>query len=241
MHRTIWMLGLAIGMSASLPASGQDDKPADKPADAAFTGKVGERLPGPFRSMVVHAAKPVPVEKDKDAPVRVLSDTEINRLDQGREQKPHCLVNRNGINPCVAVFSRAIPDKADDPLAVLLTKLEPLIEKHKVFKFGSFCIFLTLSDEFLKDDTRVDQMAQINKFATEAKLDKVVLAIDPKVSAQTKLYAIPDDAQVVVYVYNRMQIKGTWIAKADKALSEEDIKAIVAAVDNEMPKPTKKK
>src|SRR5262245_23504113 len=63
-----------------------------------------------------------------------------------RKGKYHCLVCRYGLRPVVVVFARQVP-KADDPLAVLLQKLDAAVNEHQDVRLAAFAVFLTDVDE----------------------------------------------------------------------------------------------
>jgi hypothetical protein len=192
---------------------------ADPPAGV----EPGQTLPGPFNAFVVTGGP-----KPKSSEVQ--TEERQNFGDPSRANKFHCLVTRYGLDPVVAVFSREAPPAEDQPLAKLLKSLDTLVDKNRNARLHAFAIFLRLSDEFLKDETRIPQINAIKDFATKLDLKDLPLAIDQAESERTKAYKIAAGDAVTVLVYEDHKVKNRFVFTAEKPLDDAGVKAIEDAV-----------
>ncbi|HEX4588550.1 MAG TPA: hypothetical protein VH120_01395 [Gemmataceae bacterium] len=211
MGRT-FVLVLAGGLLAGLAAA----------EDAKQTGtQPGQILPGPYTTFVVSnpdAPKP---------PEGVVSEERANLGDLARVGKFHDLVTYYGLDPTVAVFSRQLPQGADQPLGKLLKALDQAVAKNRNARLHAFAVFLTLRGPFLEDVNQPVQVQQIRDFGEQLKLATVPLALDRVESDQSKTYDIPADATVVVLVYVNHKVEARHVFTADKPLDDAAIQTIL--------------
>ena len=73
----------------------------------------------------------------------VAADSRFPKEDaRNRQDRMHCFVCEQGLNPVVAVFARTVPKDADSPLAKLVKAVEPLTVKYRGDRFAAFVLFL---------------------------------------------------------------------------------------------------
>ncbi len=191
---------------------------AQPPASAQSTGQDGQLLPGPFRVYAVNGS---------------------------RAKHFHCFFCENDLNPVVAVIALAPPADAQDPLAVLMQKLDAFTAANKQAKFGTFAIFLTLEKEYLDELTRDAKVGAIEGLITNLKLQgPMSLGLTYPDAQPVKQYGIvtKDDQinnvkkhQVTVLVYNKHKVEKRFTFTDDKKLDEAAIKDIFAAAEKMPP------
>jgi hypothetical protein len=187
--------------------------------------QAGQRLPGPFPAYVVSAPA---AKSTSDA---VLPEERLNLGDPSRVGKFHDFITQFGLAPTVAVFSRAAPPAADQPLAKLVAALDRAVGEKKNARLNAFVIFLGIKGDFLKDETRVGQTKAIAAFADQLKLKNVPLAIDQTDSPRTKLFGIGADAPVTVLVYDgNHMVKARFDLGGDRPLDDAAVKAVLDEV-----------
>ena len=174
---------------------------------------------------------------------------------RNRTGKMQDLVTDYGLNPVIAAFSRTIPGAdANNPLTPLVAKLDDMASeagwKHK--RFGAYLVFLALTNEFRKDDTRDAKIQQIRQFVEGAKPNRVTVALaeatetpdgteQPLVPAQVTAMGIGRDDDLVIVFYEKFHVVKRWAFKAGMPPAEADLAAIEAEVAKQLgPRPMKK-
>jgi hypothetical protein len=196
------ILGLAITLLAAGTALAQD---AAKPLNP------GDPLPGPFRSYVV-------------------VDERVEAKDpRNRTNKQHCLFLETDLNPGVAVFLRTVPADPNTGAAKLLKRLDGLVAEHKADRLGAFAIFLTLADDYPKDEARDERAKAVKDFAAQLKVPNVPFGLAAGKSDAVTAYSIKDDHDVSVILFNRAKVVKRWAFTADKPPADADADAILAA------------
>jgi hypothetical protein len=190
----------------------------------ATSSQGGQEMPGPFRVYVVTG------EEQKASPEGLLPSERQNYGDYGRIGKFHDFVTRYGLDPTVAVISRQPPPAADQPLGKLIQSLDQAVEKNKLARLHGWAVFLGLKDDYLKDESRLAQIKQIEAFAKALNLKTVPLALDLADSERTRAYSIAADTAVTVIIYNNLKIVHRWDFTADKPLDDAAVQAIHAEV-----------
>lgn len=206
----VWSATLAC-LTAGLA---QDSKPAAVPAN--------------FRSFVVvddrYPPKVNPPKKPED------------RDPRDRTFKMHDFVAERGLDPTVAVFTRAEP-AADSAAGKLAKGLDPLVAKHRANRFGAFVIFLTLDSEFPADARRspdgsflreVEQQ-KVQALASQLKATHVPFGLAARKSDSTSAWGIGDGDETVVVVYDRMKVKNRWAFPQGQPPTDAQIAEILAA------------
>lgn len=187
--------------------------------------QAGQRLPGPFPAYIVAA----PAAKGGSEVVQ--PEERVNLGDRGRVGKFHDYITQFGLAPTVAIFSRAAPPAADQPLAKLIAALDRAVDEKKNARLSTFAIFLGLKGDYLKDETRVAQSKAIEAFAEQLKLKNIPLAIDLTDSARTKLYGIGTETPVTILVYDgNHMVKARFDLGGDKPLDDAAVKAVLEEV-----------
>jgi hypothetical protein len=162
-----------------------------------------------------------------------------------RAGRLHDHVTQHDLNPVVAVFARAAPDKAADPLAGLLLKLEAAVAERKAEKVGGFVVFLNLTDEFykVKDDVREARVAEADNLSKLLKLQNVVVGLDHPNSPAAKAFGLAPagpDAKgpvVTVLVYDRHVVKDR--LNFDNPLNDMEAKAAWEKIEAALPQKKK--
>lgn len=134
--------------------------------------------------------------------------------------KKNCLYCQNGENPVAMVFARTADDASTQKL---IKKLEEVTAANSKADMGSFVVFLT-------DDDKAEKT--LTKFADDAKLKHVILAIDNP--AGPKGYDVAKDADVTVVLYTDHVVKANF-AFAKGKITDKDIDAIVKDVSKILP------
>ncbi len=180
-------------------------------------------VPGVFRSFIVADER-----FEKGSP-------------RNRDNKMHCLVCDNSLNPVVAVFARTVPEKTDSGLAKLLTQLDQLVIDYRGERFGAFAIFLTLGKEYPEEDARDakvkpvrDLFEGLKKNSTLARAGNVPFGLAAGKSEMTDAWKLQETEDVTVVLYHRMKILNQWTFTADKPISDDEIKTITAAAVKEI-------
>ncbi len=187
--------------------------------------QAGQRVPGPFPAYVVTAPTA------KSGPEVVQSEERANLGDRSRVGKFHDFITQFGLAPTVAIFSRAAPPAADQPLAKLVAALDRAVDEKKNARFNAFVVFLGIKGDYLKDETRPAQVKAIEAFAEQLKLKNVPLAIDLTDSPRTKLFGIGSETPVTVLVYDGNQmVKARFDLGGDKPLDDAAVKAVLDEV-----------
>lgn len=210
-------MALAV-LCSSVALRAQDDKPAAVPAG--------------FRAFIV--------ADDRYAPKKAQPKTPEDRDPRDRTHMMHNLVVEHGLNPVVAVFTRT-PPGANTSAAKLAKELQPLVVKHKGNNFAAYVVHLTLEKEYPQDDRYVEndpakgfvrekEADAIRGLATQLNTPKVVFGLAAGKSSQVDNWKVGDNDTVVV-LYNKMQVVGRWEAKQGQSLTDDAIKAIVAAAE----------
>jgi hypothetical protein len=212
-------LVLAIGMTGLLmafPAAAQE-KSAPAKADEVGQG---------FRAFIVSEPR-FPMEDVRN-----------------RTGKMQDLVTDHGLNPVIAVFSRVIPADAAHPLAAVVKKLDELADakEYKGRRLGAYLVFLSLKDEFRKDQTRDARINEIKQFASGVMPKRTTLAlaeatetpdgtVEPLVPAQVTAMGIAADDDIVIVFYNNFRVVKRWKFKAANPPGENDLKDLEAQVE----------
>ncbi len=192
--------------------------PAQQPNGNQSTGQEGQFLPGPFRVYAVNGS---------------------------RAKHFHCFFTETGLNPAVAIIALQPPARAEDPLGVLMSKLDAFAAAHKADQFQTFAIFLSLDKPFLEQLDRDSKVGAIESLVTTLGLKgEMSLGLGDKEAQPVKQYGIVtnDDAinnikkhAVTVLVYNKHKVEKRFTFTEDKKLDEAAIKEIFAAVEKMIP------
>jgi hypothetical protein len=217
-RRALWAVvaGLAVGFGSAA----QDPKKDGEPAPAA-----GEQIGAGFRAYVV--AEP-----------RFPKDDVRNRA--GKMQD---LVTDHALEPTIAIFSRTIPADVTHPLAFVVKKVDELQENkaYKARRLGSFVVFLSLKDEFRKDETRDARIKEIEQFVSGLMPKHTTVGLaeatetpdgtnNPLVPAQVQAMGIAPEDDIVVVFYDRFHVRNRWKFTGEKPPTDADLKAIEDAV-----------
>jgi hypothetical protein len=186
----------------------------------ASTGQEGQPLPGHFRAYAVTGP---------------------------RAQYMHDFVVERDLDPTVAVFALQTPTNPQDPLAVLLQKLNQFASAHKASRFGAFAIFLTLDKGFYEEplaerQRKVGELESLNKQLTlndlplglaspeqESVKQFGIVTKDDPLNASTKKHL------VTVIVYNKLKVEKRFVFTEDKKLDDAAIREILAAAEKLVP------
>jgi hypothetical protein len=189
---------------------------AQNPAPAD-TAQEGQMLPDPFRVWAVTG---------------------------DHAQHFHSFVLQNDLNPVVAVIALQAPTSPQDPLAVLLQKLNGMVTANKDAKLGAFAIFLMLDKPFYEDKEREKKIADVEGLSKQLSLTNVPLGLSYPDAAPVKKFGITtsDDPvnmikkhQVTVLVYNRQKVLKRFVFTEDKKLDDAAIRDIFAAAEKMLP------
>ncbi len=218
---------LLLSALAAAAATGQEPAAAPK-ADAA--------VPGPFRCYVVvdnrYEPKAKPPQKPED------------RDPRDRTDKMHSFVVEQGLNPVLAVLTRAAP--AEDGVAGRLTKELAALYADKTLRgssLGAFVVFLALEKEFPADMQRTadggfvrDEKAKaVRDLAASANAPRVPFGLAARTSDQTASWGLKDEDETVVVLYNRLKVTGRWAFPAG-GVDDAKLKEILVAVRAEAKK-----
>lgn len=162
---------------------------------------------------------------------------------RNREDKIHCLVVDNALNPVVAVFSRVPAMIGDDKTATpnpevkkLAPKLNELVNKPalKALRLGSFVVFLTLGKEYPEDEKRDESAKQVKDLSTQLATGSVPFALAPGKAKSVEEWGIGEKETVKVVFYREMKVINSWSFTAEKPLADEDVAKIEAAILSEL-------
>ena len=162
---------------------------------------------------------------------------------RNRTGKMQDLVTEHGLNPVVAVFGRAIPTDANSPLAAIVKKLDDLAEtkEAKAKRLGTYLVFLSLKNEFRKDETRDARLKEAAQFVSGVMPKRTTIGLaeatvtpdmteQPLVPAQVTAMGVGAEDDIVVVFYNNFGVVKRWKFKASTPPTEDDLKAIDAEV-----------
>jgi hypothetical protein len=162
---------------------------------------------------------------------------------RNRTGKMQDLVTDHGLEPTIAVFSRVIPNDAAHPLAAVVKKLDELtdVKEYKARRLGAFLVFLSLKDEFRKDQTRDARISEIGRFASGVMPKRTTFglaeatatadeAAQPKVPAQVEDLGIGPEDDIVIILYHKFNVAKRWKFKAATPPGSDDVNAIEAEV-----------
>jgi hypothetical protein len=189
---------------------------ADTPA-ASSTAQEGQELPSPFNAWAVTGE---------------------------RAQHFHDFVTDYGLNPTVAVIALQPPTSPQEPLAILLQKLNGMIDANKSAKLGAYAIFLNLDKPFYQDKDREKKVADIDGLSRQLSVPNVSLGLSHPDEEAVKKYGIitRDDPvnmvkkhQVTVLVYSKMKVAKRFVFTEDKKLDEAAIRDICQAAEKMLP------
>ncbi len=167
---------------------------------------------------------------------------------RNRTGKMQDLVCDHGLEPVIAVFSRAIPAAADSPLISIVAKQDELADRYVTRRLGAYVVFLALKDEYRKDETRDDRLREIKQFVDGAKEKRtaapmrstIALAEATETPDGTNQAAVPaqvtgmgigPDDDVVIVLYHRFIVAKRWAFKADAPPTAETLTELTAEVE----------
>lgn len=170
---------------------------------------------------------------------------------RNRTGKMQDLVCDHGLSPVVAVFSRTIPADASHPLNAIVNKQDQLATDYAPNRLGTFVVFLSLKDEFRKDESRDARVGEIQRFSKEAMPKKTTFGLaeatetpdgtnQAAVPAQVTGMGIDADDDLVIVFYNRFGVIKRWKFKADAPPSAEKLNELSAEVEKLLGKPKKR-
>lgn len=231
-------LFLAIGAFAQEPAP-----------PIASTGQKGELVPAPFRAYMV--------ADERFAPIVAGSKLPEDRDPKNVTDRIHDLVCEHGLNPVMAVFVREDAKNQDKltgvgKLAAEMNKLMTLPD-YRGAKLAGFVIFLKvegplksvtivnpdksqtvveLDAEYPDDEKRdLPYADDIRKLASQFKAPNVVFGLAPAKSKAATAWAIGDEDEVTVVIFNRIRVLNRWKFKAESGPTDEEIKQIIGTVE----------
>lgn len=153
-----------------------------------------------------------------------------------RTDRLHDLVAEFGLDPVVAVFTRAEPTP-DAAVGKLLKKLDELPAAHRklqdrgrpVRAVRPFVVFLRLDNEYPEDEQRDAVAGKVKEVAAALKTPRVVYGLAAGKSAQVDAWKL-GDAETVVVLYDRMLVVKRWDVPAG-AVGDDVLAAIAAEAD----------
>src|SRR5262245_19168095 len=163
-----------------------------------------------------------------------------------RAQFIHDFVVERDLDPTVAVIALQTPTNPQDPLAVLLQKLNEFAAANKASRFGAFAIFLTLDKGFYEDANRQKKVGDLESLNKQLSLSDLPLGLSAPdaepvkkfgiITADDPLNAATKKHQVTVLVYNKHKVEKRFVFTEDKKLDEAAIRDILAAAEKMVPK-----
>ena len=161
---------------------------------------------------------------------------------RNRTGKMQDFVCEHGLNPVIAVFSRTIPADATHPLNGLVAKQDALGNDYVTRRLGTYVVFLSLKDEYRKDETRDDRIIEIQRFVKEAMPKRTTIGLaeatetpdgtnQAAVPAQVTGMGIAADDDLVIVLYHRFGIVKRWKFKADAPPTEATLTQLTAEVE----------
>lgn len=210
MRTTTRILGIILTLAAvAAVAAAQEAKPL----------KAGEKIPGPFQTLIVTG---------------------------DRAGNFHCPVCEYDLRPAVLVFVRDVDD-AGPGLTEFLKKLDALIAKHPNARIGACAVFVNDGGYRQSIQNQIDNAAKVTDLeltrAILAKEDKEAKIKDLAKKAGLKnitlglgsakelvKYDLDKNAEVTVLVYDRQEVVGVEAFAKDK-LTEQDAAKILKQVE----------
>jgi hypothetical protein len=170
---------------------------------------------------------------------------------RNRAGKMQDLVCDHGLNPVIAVFSRTIPADATHPLNAIIAKQDELANDYASRRLGTYAVFLSLKDEFRKDETRDARLAEIQRFIKEASPKRTTIGLaeatvtpdgtnQAAVPSQVTAMGIEADDDLVIVLYNRFGVVKRWKFKDDAPPTPEKLGELTAEVEKLLGKIKKK-
>lgn len=159
-----------------------------------------------------------------------------------RTEKLHCFVCEHGLNPTVAILTRANPTE-DSAAAKLAKGLQPLVAENRASQLNAFLSFLLLDAEFPADNGRNDKgeftrdvkAAQVKALAEQLKTNLIPFGLSAKKSEAVTAWGLTDEQETVVVLYHKMRIVKKWAFNAGGP-SDDEIRTILAATKAEVAK-----
>jgi len=159
-----------------------------------------------------------------------------------RTEKLHCFVCEHGLNPTLAILTRANPTE-DSAAAKLAKGLQPLVNDNRGAQLNAFAVFLVLDAEFPGDNGRNDKgeftrdvkAGQVKALGEALKTNLIPFGMAAKKSDSATAWGLSDEQETVVVLYHKMRIVKKWAFNAG-APSDDEIKTILAATKAEVAK-----
>jgi hypothetical protein len=186
---------------------------------------VGNTIPSSFRGFVA-----VDQRFDKGSP-------------RNRQDRMHCLVVDNALNPVIAVFSRSPAMNVDNQQAVpnpeikkLAPKLNEMVNKPalKALRLNSFVAFLSLGKEYPEDAKRDELTKQTKDLSAQLGTGSVPFVLAQSKSKETAEWGIDEKETLKIIFYREMKVLKTWSFSADKPLADADVAKIEEEVASEL-------
>jgi hypothetical protein len=143
----------------------------------------------------------------------------------------HCPVCEHGLNPGVLVFANNA--KLDGgPLVSLLKQLDTYGVERPKSRLRSFAVFLydDVKNAVTSDDERDVHAAELKKAKEQHKIQQTVLAIDSLDRLKECGYDLDPKADLIVVLYDRVNIHRVYNFTAEKKLTDEAVRAILTDV-----------
>jgi hypothetical protein len=224
---------LACCWGAAPPVSGPA-APAVSGAAGAASGevgpKVGTNLPGSFQPYNVNAAKGAPAEEPDGGAAPKAGAREPRYSSEG---KFHSLVTEYDLDPVVMLVAYGLEESAG--LRDLLTKLDALLDRHRLARLRCFVVFLAEGVEDVVDDVgpREEEVKKLKKLVEDAKLRNVVVALAGKNDlAKYRAGAAPG---LTAILYRQLRVEAVHRVEKDK-LEEAGGAGAKAILDDVKPK-----
>jgi hypothetical protein len=169
---------------------------------------------------------------------------------RNRTGKMQDLVTDHGLNPVVAVFARNIPADAANPLSELVKTQDALAEEYKSSRLGTFLVFLSLKDEFRKDETRDARIKEITQWVSGVMPKRTTIGLaeatevpdnQPLVPAQVTKMGIGPEDDIVIVFYDQYRVIKRWKFKASAPPGEADLADLAKTVTKRLSAKQKKK
>ena len=244
-------LACSLGLFGLMLAFGVAAQEA--PKAVATTGQKGELVPSSFRAYIV--------ADERFAPKVAGSKLPEDRDPKDCTDRIHDLIAEHGLNPVIGIFikedaKKLAPTSGVGKLAAEINKLLTLPE-YRGAKLAGFAIFLKvdgppksvtlvnpdksmtvveLDAEYPDDEKRDLYRDDIRDLANGIKAPNVVFGLAPAKSKAAVAWGIADDDEVTVVIFNRIRVVNRWKFKADAGPTDEEIKQILAALDESVKK-----
>jgi hypothetical protein len=147
------------------------------------------------------------------------------------EGRFHCPVCEHGLNPGVLIFANNA--KLDGgPLVSLLKQLDTYGIERPKSRLRSFAIFLydDVKNAVTSDDERDVHAAELKKAKEQHGILQTVLAIDSVDRLKECGYELDPKADLVVVLYDRVNVHRVYNFTAEKKLTDEAVRAIMTDV-----------